>query len=152
MTQGCKIGGWKIGPLAIVMGAALALAGCGKKDRPSTLANSATMTTIGINSWLWRAALETMQFMPLAQTDSAGGVIVGDWYQNPNAPNERMKVTVAILDGALRADAVQVSAAREISQNGQWVGAPVRAGTVQRLEEIILERARTLRQAALADY
>ena len=144
--------GWKTGPLTLALVATLALAGCGKKDKPKTLADNATVTTIGVNSWLWRAALDVMQFMPLAQTDSAGGVIIGDWYQNPNVPNERMRVTVAILDGALRADAVQVSAAREISQNGQWVAAPVRAGTVQRLEEIILERARTLRQAAMADY
>ena len=141
--------GWKIGPLTLALAAALAVTGCGKKDKPKTLADNATMTTIGVNSWLWRAALETMQFMPLIQTDSAGGVIVGDWYQNPAVPNERMKVTVAILDGALRADAVQVSASREVNQNGQWVAAPVRAGTVQRLEEIILEKARTLRQAAL---
>lgn len=147
MTQG-----WKIGPLTIALATALALTGCGKKEKPKALADSATMTTIGVNTWLWRAALETMQFMPLTQTDSAGGVIVGDWYQNPNVPNERIKVTVAILDGALRADAVQVSAAREVNQNGQWVAAPVRAGTVQRLEEIILEKARTLRQAAMADY
>jgi hypothetical protein len=91
-----------------------------------------------------------MQFMPLAQVDSAGGVIVGEWYQNPGVPNERVKVTVAILDGALRADAVQVSAQREINQDGRWVAAPVRAGTVQKLEEIILERARMLRQASLA--
>ncbi len=143
---------WKTGPIALSLVAALALVGCSKNDKPKVLADNAAITTIGVNSWLWRAALEVMQFMPLAQVDSAGGVIVGDWYQNPNVPNERMKVTVAILDGSLRADAVQVSAAREVLQNGQWTGAPVRAGTVQRLEEIILEKARTLRQAAMADY
>lgn len=88
--------------------------------------------------------------MPLATVDSAGGVIVTDWYQNPNQPDERMKVQVFILDAALRADALQVSATRQVRQGGQWIQAPVRAGTVQRLEEIILERARNLRQAAVA--
>jgi hypothetical protein len=126
------------------------LAACGRGEPPATLAQETQLTTIGVNSHLWRASLETLQFMPLAQVDSAGGVIVADWYQNPATPGERVKVTVAILDGALRADAVQVSAQREILENGRWVAAPVRAGTVQRLEEIILERARTMRQAAIA--
>jgi hypothetical protein len=138
-------------PVAVAfLGVALALGACGGKDGPEALAEQTAITTIGVNAYLWRASLETMQFMPLAQVDSTGGVIVGDWYQNPAAPNERVKVTVAILDGALRADAVQVSAQREAMEGGRWVAAPVRAGTVQRLEEIILEKARGLRQAALA--
>ncbi|MCG2842834.1 DUF3576 domain-containing protein [Sandaracinobacter sp. RS1-74] len=132
------------------MAAGLALAGCGGKSKPQAVSAQSSVTTIGVNAYLWRAALETMQFMPLAQVDSSGGVIIGDWYQNPAVPNERAKVTVAILDGALRADAVQVSAQREVLENGRWVAAPVRAGTVQRLEEIILEKARALRQASLA--
>jgi hypothetical protein len=133
-----------------LLGLALVLAGCGNKEGPDPVSQQTVMTSIGVNSFLWRASLETMQFMPLAQVDSTGGVIVGDWYQNPSIPNERVKVSVAILDGALRADAVQVSAQREVMENGRWVAAPVRAGTVQRLEEIILERARTLRQASTA--
>jgi hypothetical protein len=143
--------GTSVGPQALaaaVLGLALVVGGCGGKKGPEPASQATVVTSIGVNSYLWRASLETMQFMPLAQVDSAGGVIVGDWYQNPNVPNERAKVTVAILDGALRADAVQVSAQREVMENGRWVAAPVRAGTVQRLEEIILERARTLRQAA----
>ncbi len=133
----------------LVLLAAFALAACGRGNRVAAVAET-NVTTIGVNAYLWRSALETLRFMPLAQVDSAGGVIVGDWYQNPSVPGDRVKVTVAILDGALRADAVQVSAQRETLEAGQWTAAPVRAGTVQRLEEIILERARTLRQAALA--
>jgi len=134
-----------------LLAGALALAGCSKKEGVVPLAAETQMTTIGVNSYLWRAALETVQFMPLAQVDSTGGVIVGEWYQNPAVPNERVKVTVAILDGALRADAVQVSASRQTFEGGRWVEAPVRAGTVQRLEEVILEKARGMRQAALAN-
>lgn len=132
----------------LVLGLALALSACGGKQRPATFAQETQLTTIGVNAYLWRAALETLKFMPLAQVDSAGGVLVGEWYQNPSAPNERMKLTVVILDGALRADAVRVSAARQVNEDGRWIEAPVRAGTVQRIEEIILERARALRQAA----
>lgn len=128
--------------------ASLAIVGCGRKSLPVASVNDTRLTTIGVNSYLWRGALDTLGFMPLSQVDSAGGVIISDWYQAPELPNERLRVTVAILDGALRADAVQVSAARQVLHNGQWVAAPVRAGTVQRLEELILETARALRQAA----
>ncbi|MFD1610660.1 DUF3576 domain-containing protein [Sphingomonas tabacisoli] len=106
------------------------------------------VTTIGVNSYLWRAALDTVSFMPLLQTDSNGGVIVTDWYVNPNSPGERMKLTVSVLDQDLRADALRVAASRQINQNGQWVDAPVQAATVQKLEDIILTRARDLRRAA----
>ena len=107
------------------------------------------VTTIGVNAYLWRASLDTLSFMPLLQTDSNGGVIVTDWYVNPRSPGERMKVTVSILDQDLRADAVRVAALREVSTNGQWVAAPVQAATVQKLEDVILTRARDLRRQAV---
>jgi len=97
-----------------------------------------------------RATLETLAFAPLTQTDSSGGVIVTDWYTSPNTPHERVKVTATILDADLRADALRVAASRQILQNGQWIEAPVAAATVQRLEEIILTRARDLRRTAIA--
>ena len=139
-------------PIAGVIAAALLLGGCAhhraKKEGNVDLAAS-KITQIGVNAYLWRAALDTVSFMPLAQVDSNGGVIVTDWYANPSTPSERMKLTVTILDQDLRADAVRVAASREISQNGQWVEAPVAAQTVQKLEDIILEHARDLRRGAV---
>jgi alpha-beta hydrolase superfamily lysophospholipase len=108
------------------------------------------VTTIGVNAYLWRAALETVSFMPLVQTDSNGGVIVTDWYANPQSPGERMKLTVSILDQDLRADALRVAASRQVNQGGNWVDAPVQAATVQKLEEIILTKARDLRRNAIS--
>jgi hypothetical protein len=123
--------------------------GGGSDDRVRTADLAASqITTIGVNSYLWRAALDTLSFAPLAQTDSNGGVIVTDWYSNPNAPNERVKITATILDADLRADALRVAASRQVMQGGQWMDAPVAAATVQRLEEIILTRARDLRRNA----
>ena len=123
--------------------------GCAKnKAVPNRLAPS-RVTTIGVNSYLWRAALDTVSFAPLLQADPNSGVIITDWYANPRSPGERVKLTVAILDQDLRADALRVSASREISQNGAWVAAPVSAATVQKLEDIILTRARDLRRVAV---
>ena len=123
--------------------------GSGDRVREADLAAS-QVTTIGVNSYLWRAALETLSFAPMAQVDSNGGVMVTDWYTNPNSPNERVKITATILDRDLRADALRVAAARQVMQGGQWVDAPVAAATVQKLEEIILTRARDLRRNAIA--
>ncbi len=138
---------------ALLAGLALALvlSGCAGRDRPSAKADLAAsqVTTIGVNSYLWRASLDALSFMPLLQADSNGGVIITDWYANPANPNERMKVTVAILDKDLRADALRVAASRQVAQNGQWVDAPVQAATVQKIEEIILTRARDLRRTAV---
>lgn len=129
--------------------AAASLAGCGSREHPKTDLAAAQVTTIGVNSYLWRASLDALSFMPLVQTDSSGGVIVTDWYSNPENPGERMKVSVTILDQDLRADALRVAASRQLSQSGTWVDAPVQAATVQKLEDIILTRARDLRRSAI---
>jgi hypothetical protein len=139
-------------PLAGAAAALLLLGGCAHhkmaKGVNADLAAS-KITQIGVNAYLWRAALDTVSFMPLTQVDSNGGVIVTDWYANPSTPGERMKLTVSILDQDLRADAIRVAASREVNQSGAWVEQPVAAQTVQKLEEIILERARDLRRGAV---
>ncbi|MDK2761106.1 MAG: DUF3576 domain-containing protein [Sphingopyxis sp.] len=131
--------------------AALGLSACAGKDRPKSDLAASQVTTIGVNSYLWRASLDALSFMPLLQADSSGGVVITDWYANPGNPGERMKVTVSILDRDLRADALRVAASRQITQGGGWVDAPVQAATVQKLEEIILTRARDLRRSAIRD-
>jgi hypothetical protein len=129
---------------------ALITAGCSRnRDVPVELAPS-RMTAIGVNTYLWRAAIDTLSFAPLITADSSGGVIVTDWYANPNSPGERVKLTVSILDQELRADALRVAASRQVNQGGTWVNAPVSAATVQKLEDIILTRARDIRRATIA--
>lgn len=139
-----------LGRALVASAAVLGLAACGgNKERPRADLAASQVTTIGVNSYLWRAALETVSFAPLLQADSAGGVIVTDWYVNPANPGERVKMTVTILDQDLRADAVRVAASRQVSQGAGWVDAPVQAATVQRLEDIILTKARDLRRQAI---
>jgi Domain of unknown function (DUF3576) len=139
-----------LGSVALSLTAPLAACG-GGKDRPRADLAASKVTTIGVNAYLWRAALDTVSFAPIMQTDSNGGVIVTDWYVNPNLQTERTKLTVAILDQDLRADALRVSAQRQVNRNGQWVDSPVEASTVQKLEDIILTRARDLRRAAIVE-
>ena len=134
---------------AALLEIALAGSGCARnRALPGQLAPS-RMTTIGVNSYLWRAAVDTVSFAPLVQANAASGVIITDWYTNPKAPGERVKLTVAILDQDLRADALRVSASRQVNQGWAWADAPVTAATVQKLEDIILTRARDLRRGTV---
>lgn len=71
---------------------------------------------IGVNSYLWRASLDTLSFMPLSSADPFGGVIITDWYSPAESPGERFKVTVYILDRRLRADGI-----RSLPSNRIWM-------------------------------
>ena len=135
--------------LVLLVLVALGAAACSRGERPRIDLAAAQVNTIGVNSYLWRASLDALSFMPLLQADSAGGVIITDWYANPRNPEERMKIVVSILDRDLRADALRVTSSRQVIQSGTWVAAPVQASTVQKLEEIILTRARDLRRSAI---
>lgn len=105
---------------------------------------------IGVNTFLWRASLDTLSFMPLTSADPFGGVIITDWYAPPQTPGERFKVTTFILDRSLRADGVRVSVFRQTQQASGWTDAPVADTMASDLENTILTRARQLRIRTLA--
>ncbi len=132
-----------------ILAVTLSVSACSRnRDVPTQLAPS-RMTSIGVNAYLWRAAVDTVSFAPLLQADANTGVIITDWYVRPETPGERVKLTVTILDQDLRADALRVAASRQVNQSGVWVDAPVAAATVQKLEDIILTRARDLRRTTV---
>ena len=115
--------------------------GIGKKAPPPS-----AQAGIGVNSYLWRASLDVLSFMPLASADPYGGVINTDWYSNPEKPDERFKVTVYILDTRLRADGLTVTVFKQTKgADGQWTEAPTSAQTATDFENSILTRARQLR-------
>jgi len=111
----------------------------------------ATASEIGVNSYLWRAALDVVKFMPLASADPYGGVVITDWYADPAKPDERFKVTVYILDTRLRADGLNVAVFKQIASGGVWVDAPASAQTEIDMENTILDRARKLRLANVTE-
>lgn len=106
---------------------------------------------IGVNAYLWRATLDTLSFMPLASADPYGGVVITDWYTNPEKPDERFKATVYILDTRLRADGLNVTVFKQVSDGaGGWTDAPTAAQTETDIENAILTKARQLRLANMA--
>lgn len=105
---------------------------------------------LGVNAFLWRGALDTLSFMPLASADPFGGTIITDWYTPPGTEGERFKATAYILGRELRSDGLRVTVFRQTVQNGQWVDAPVSPVTVDDIDNKILDRARQLRAAQIA--
>jgi len=133
---------------------ALALTACGSDnatdDSGSTaISSSSGKVTLGVNSYLWHASLDTLRFMPLASADPYGGVIITDWYTAPQDVNERLKVTVYILDRKLRADGIKIAVFRQTrTAAGTWADAATNPDTANKLEDAILTRARELRLAS----
>ncbi len=105
--------------------------------------------SLGVNAYLWRASLETLDFMPLSEVDPFGGLIITDWYTNPNSPQERFKATVYILDQQLRADALKVTIHRQIDRGTGYIDEPTATETEVQIENAILTRARQLRVSNL---
>lgn len=139
--------------LTVVLCAAL-LAACGSSNDAddantgTTSIESSGKVTLGVNSYLWHASLDTLAFMPLSSADPFGGVIITDWYSAPDDKNERMKVTVYILDRRLRADGIKIAVFRQTNAGGVWSDAAVNPDMSTRLEDAILTRARELRLAS----
>jgi hypothetical protein len=120
---------------------ALVLAGCGSSNDgaremdtgTSAIASGSTRVTLGVNSYLWHASLDTLSFLPLVSADPFGGVIISEWYVAPSSPNERLKVTVYIMDRALRADGLKVVVFRQVKNGNAWQDAQARHARPARL-------------------
>jgi len=112
----------------------------GGKNRRSAGSNG-----IGVNSYLWRATLDTVYTMPLASADPFGGTVLTDWQQLPGNPNERFKLNIVIVTSDLRTDGVKVSAFKQIRRGAGWEEAKVHPALAQEIEEKILKRARDMR-------
>ncbi len=147
----------RIALVAVVATALVGVSGCsifGSETADTSTASSADIGpeengALGVNAYLWRASLDTLSFLPLASADPYGGVIITDWYANPEKKDERMKATVYILDTRLRADGVSAAVFRETLTNGVWTPASVSPDTNVALENAILSKARELRLSGI---
>lgn len=100
---------------------------------------------IAVNSFLWRASLDTVSFLPIVTADPFGGTILSDWYTPVENENERFKVNVFILSKNLRSDGVRVRVFKQRLSNGAWRDVEVSPDTPRQIEDAILTRARQIR-------
>src|SRR5579859_6617132 len=153
-VRGTWMRGVAVSALAV---ASMGVAGCshimhplGGGEGPKAVSNPDSAAQIGVNGYLWRATLDTLSFMPLASADPYGGVVITDWYVNPEKPDERFKCTVYILDTRLRGDGLNVTVFKEVSNGaGGWTASPTASQTATDIENAILTKARQLRLSNL---
>lgn len=131
----------------VILGLGLSLTACGGSDSDSKASMSKT-TALGVNGYLWQASLEVLDFMSFEAIDARSGAIVSEWYTDPNEKTERVKVTVRFLSQQLRSDGIRVTVVRQKNEAGTYVTLPVKAVTGIKIQNSILDYARTLRQAA----
>ena len=147
----------RVAASAVAIAALIATGGCtifGSSTANTSSASSADLGpevtgSLGVNAYLWRASLDTLAFLPLTSADPYGGVIITDWYANPEKADERLKATVYILDTRLRADGISAAVFRETLVNGAWTPAAVNPDTNVALENAILTKARQLRLSGI---
>lgn len=111
----------------------------------SSKAEEATKSGITVNSYLWRATIDTLSFMPIASADAFGGVVLTDWYEAPEAKGERFKVNALILTKTLRADGIKIAVFKQKLENGTWRDQPTDTQLARKLEDAVLTRARELK-------
>ncbi|MCQ8186284.1 DUF3576 domain-containing protein [Parvularcula maris] len=114
-------------------------------------ASDGTRAVTTVNRYLWTASLETINFMPIDTVDPVAGVLTTDWFASAQAPNERFRTNVLVLDTALRADALKVNVFRQVQDpaTGRWSDAATNPNTAREIENAILTRARELRLNAV---
>ena len=69
--------------------------------------NSGTFDFASSNE-LWRASLDTLEFMPLALANYSGGILVTDWYSDSDTSNESVKISIRFLSNKIRSDALAI--------------------------------------------
>ena len=57
---------------------------------------------------LWRASLDTIDFMPLSSVNYSGGIIITDWYSENSSPNESIKISIRFMTNEIRSDALSI--------------------------------------------
>ncbi len=106
-----------------------------------------------VNAILWRAALEIISLIPIADVDTFGGTIVSDWHALPDKPNERIKITIFISGRELRSDAVRITVHVQNREgvDGNWGGSVRDEEFATRLEDLVLNRAREIRAETITE-
>ena len=109
--------------------------------------NNNTAGTIGmpINIYLWRGALDTLNFMPLNSADPIGGTILTDWYSTENNINERCKLNIFITGSELKTQNLRVTSFCQDYINQIWVNKKTDANNNIKIENAILNRAKKLK-------
>ncbi len=98
-----------------------------------------------INIFLWRSALETVNFMPLNSADPMGGTILTDWYSGADKDNERCKLNIFITGKELKTQNLKVTTFCQEFKGQKWVDKKIDKDNNIKIENAILNKAKKLR-------
>ena len=114
----------------------------GRNNEENTSAASVTMN---VNVYLWRASLETIDFMPLNSADPIGGTIITDWYSTNDNQKERCKLNIFISGKKLNAGNLKVRSFCQENKDQIWVNKVIEKENNIKIENAILNKAKKLR-------
>ena len=106
---------------------------------------STGMIAMSVNPFLWRAALETIDFMPLSSADQIGGTIITDWYSSSGNEKERCKLNIFITGINLKTENLRVVSFCQEFKNPTWVNKEIEKENNIKIENAILNKAKKLK-------
>ena len=99
-----------------------------------------------INPYLWKASIDTLEFMPFASADPFAGIIITDWYMGENQNNERCKINVFIKGIEMKTSNRKVNSfCQSLTDAGIWIDQKPNLDNNRRIENAILNKAKKLR-------
>ena len=104
-----------------------------------------TGTTIGVNVYLWRGALDTLSVNPLGKIDVKNGVIQTEWIAVSS--KQQVRISAIIISSDLKVNGLRVNVYKRVKEDGAWVNLSVGKATVSKITDAILQRAKELRLA-----
>ena len=107
--------------------------------------NSTTTIAMTVNPFLWKGALETIDFMPLSSADQVGGTIITDWYSTSANPNERCKLNIFISGMRLNTENLKVTSFCQEFKDPSWINKKVDQENNIKIENAILNKAKKLK-------
>ena len=130
-------GGGMLGKGGLSFGSVL---GVGNKNE-----NSQTSISMNVNVFLWRGALETVDFMPLSSADPIGWIIITDWYSTTENEEERCKLNIFITGQNLKTENLKVTSFCQSLKNQIWVNKNTDKNNNIKIENAILNKAKKLK-------
>ena len=106
---------------------------------------SGGVIAMSVNPFLWRAALETIDFMPLSSADQIGGTIITDWYSTSGNEKERCKLNIFITGTNLKTENLRVVSFCQEFKNPTWVNKETAKENNIKIENAILNKAKKLK-------
>tara|TARA_B100000963_G_scaffold297141_1_gene268544 strand:- start:234 stop:791 length:558 start_codon:yes stop_codon:yes gene_type:complete len=92
---------------------------------------------------LWRASLDTIDFIPLASVNYSGGIIITDWYSNNQNDNESIKISIRFLTNEIRSDALDIKVFQKLCDVNNKCVTSIKSGELTKeLKKKILKRAK----------